>query len=45
MDNIGYGWERLKDIVEKETEEEATEQLQNDDDEQYDEQYDTVKLV
>ena len=36
MDNIGYGQERLKDIVEKDGEEEAKEQQQNDDDEQYD---------
>ena len=45
MKNMGYGRERLKDIVEKEVEEEAKEQKQvpaadkeqqQDDDEQYD---------
>ena len=45
MKNMGYGRERLKDIVEKEAEEEAKEQKQvpavdkeqqQDDDEQYD---------
>ena len=46
MENMGYGLERLKDIVEKEAEEEAKEQhqvpatakgqKQDDDDEQYD---------
>ena len=33
MDNIGYGQERFKDIVEKASEEKAKEQQQNDGDE------------
>ena len=36
MDNIGCGQEKLKDIVEKEAEEQAKEQQQDDDNEQYD---------
>ena len=49
-DNIGYGRERLRHIVEKEAEEEAKEQQQNDDDDDDDDddEYDTVpkkKLV
>ena len=40
MDNIGYGRERLKDIVEKEAEEETKEQQQDDH-----EQYDTVSKI
>ena len=45
MVDMGYGWERLKDIVEKEAEEEAkvqqrglvvAKERQQDDDEQYD---------
>ena len=35
MDNIGYGQERFKDIVEKASEEKAKEQQQNDGDEQF----------
>ena len=37
MDNIGYGRKRLKDIIEKEAEEEEVTVQQQDD-----EQYDTV---
>ena len=40
MDNIGYGRERLKDIAEKEAEEETKEQQQDDH-----EQYDTVSKI
>ena len=50
MKNMGYGRERLKDIVEKEAEEEAKEQKQvpaTDKEQQQDddEQYDTVPKI
>ena len=43
MDNVGYGWERMKYITEQPAEEEAKEQ-QKDDDEQYD-AVPAIKLV
>ena len=40
MDNIGYGWERMEDIIEQTAEEEAKEQQKDDH-----EQYDTVPAI
>ena len=44
VDNIGYGWERMKDIIEQPAEEEEAKEHQKDDDEQYD-TVPAIKLV